>query len=167
MRHSMNHALLVSAVAASFARARASRSARRTRANDARAGYRAGLARRSASTRSRCQIPTSPSTASTATWRNKSSLRNCTLLFGDKSDDRVFADFRSYNLGQNNQMYNLHAGVYGLLDIQMQYLDIPHYLSDDVGSIAFTQNGGNFTPELASGASYPRPAARERTSAPG
>src|SRR5580658_5179143 len=32
------------------------------------------------------------------------------LLLGDKSDDRVFADFRSYNLGQNNQMYNLHTG---------------------------------------------------------
>src|ERR1700689_3013112 len=67
------------------------------------------------------------------------------LLLGDKSDDRVFADFHAYNLGQNNQMYNLHAGVYGLLDIQIQYLDMPHYLSDDVGSIAFSQNGGNFT----------------------
>src|ERR1700689_1905364 len=66
------------------------------------------------------------------------------LLLGDKSDDRVFADFHAYNLGQNNQMYNLHTGVYGLLDIQIQYLDMPHYLSDDVGSIAFSQNGGNF-----------------------
>ena len=64
------------------------------------------------------------------------------LLLGDKSDDRVFADF---HLGQNNQMYNLHTGVYGLLDIQIQYLDMPHYLTDDVGSIAFSQNGGDFS----------------------
>ena len=42
-------------------------------------------------------------------------------------------------------MYNLHTGVYGLLDIQIQYLDMPHYLSDDVGSIAFSQNGGDFS----------------------
>jgi MtrB/PioB family decaheme-associated outer membrane protein len=67
------------------------------------------------------------------------------LLLGDKSDDRIFADFKAYNLGQNNQLYNLHTGVYGLLDIQIQYLDMPHYLSDDVGSIAFSQNGGNFS----------------------
>ena len=67
------------------------------------------------------------------------------LLLGDKSDDRIFTDFRAYNLGQNNQMYNLHTGVYGLLDIQIQYLDMPHYLSDDVGSIAFSQNGGDFS----------------------
>ncbi|HTR25752.1 MAG TPA: MtrB/PioB family outer membrane beta-barrel protein [Terriglobales bacterium] len=67
------------------------------------------------------------------------------FLIGDNHDDRVFADFRSYNLGQVNQMYNLHAGVYGLLDIQVQYLDIPHYLSDDVGAIAFGQNNSNFT----------------------
>jgi len=67
------------------------------------------------------------------------------LLVGDDKDDRVFADFRSYNLGQNNQMYNLHVGVYGLLDIQVQYLDIPHYLSDDVGAISFGQDGGNFS----------------------
>ncbi len=53
------------------------------------------------------------------------------LLLGVKSDDRIFANFRSYNLGQTNQMYNLHAGVYGLLDIQVQYLDMPHYLSDE------------------------------------
>ena len=67
------------------------------------------------------------------------------LLLGDNSDDRVFADFRSYNLGQVNQMYNLHAGIYGLLDVQVQYLDIPHYLSDDVGAIAFGQSNSNFT----------------------
>src|SRR5579872_1331782 len=27
------------------------------------------------------------------------------FLVGDDKDDRVFADFRSYNLGQKNQMY--------------------------------------------------------------
>jgi len=67
------------------------------------------------------------------------------VLVGDDKDDRVFANFNSYNLGQTNQMYNLHAGVYGLLDIQAQYLDIPHYLSDDVGASPFGQDRGNFT----------------------
>src|SRR5215831_15006760 len=56
------------------------------------------------------------------------------VLAADDKDDRIFTNFNSYNLGQTNQMYNLHAGVYGLLDIQAQYLDIPHYLSDDVGA---------------------------------
>ena len=88
------------------------------------------------------------------------------LLLGDKSDDRIFTDFRAYNLGQNNQMYNLHTGVYGLLDIQIQYLDMPHYLSDDVGSIAFSQNGGDFS--LSSHPAPPTAASRqERISAPG
>jgi MtrB/PioB family decaheme-associated outer membrane protein len=67
------------------------------------------------------------------------------LMGSDKNDDRLFADFHSYNLGQTNEMYNLHAGVYGLIDIQAQWQEIPHYLSDDVGGIAFTQNGGSFT----------------------
>jgi putative beta-barrel porin MtrB/PioB len=67
------------------------------------------------------------------------------FLVGDNQDDRIFANFRSYNLGQTNQMYNLHAGVYGLLDIQAQYFDIPHYLSDDVGATPYDQDQGNFT----------------------
>jgi hypothetical protein len=48
------------------------------------------------------------------------------LMGWDKDDDRLFADFHSYNLGQTNEMYNLHAGVYGLIDIQAQWLEIPH-----------------------------------------
>jgi MtrB/PioB family decaheme-associated outer membrane protein len=67
------------------------------------------------------------------------------LIGLDKNDDRAFADFHSYNLGQTNQMYNLHAGVYGLVEIQAQWLEIPHYLSDDVGALPFTQDGGSFT----------------------
>src|SRR6516165_1722419 len=67
------------------------------------------------------------------------------FLVGDNQDDRIFANFRSYNLGQTNQIYNLHAGVYGLLDIQAQYFDIPHYLSDDVGATPYDQDRGNFT----------------------
>ena len=67
------------------------------------------------------------------------------LMGWDNNHDRLFGDFHAYNLGQTNQMYNLHAGVYGLLDIQAQWLEIPHYLSDDVGAIPFNQNGGSFT----------------------
>src|SRR5262249_43439239 len=67
------------------------------------------------------------------------------FLVGDDQDDRIFANFRSYNLGQTNQMYNLHAGVYGLLDIQAQYFDITHYLSDDRGATPYDQYRGHFT----------------------
>ncbi len=67
------------------------------------------------------------------------------LVGSDKDDDRLFADFHAYNLGQTNQMYNLHAGVYGMLDIQAQWMEIPHYLSDDVRAIPFSQDGGSFT----------------------
>jgi hypothetical protein len=77
------------------------------------------------------------------------------VLAGDRQDDRVFANFRSYNLGQSNQMYNLHAGVYGLIDIEAQYFDIPHYLSDDVGATPFRQDQGNFTLNSHPGAPVP------------
>src|SRR5215472_2248605 len=70
------------------------------------------------------------------------------VLVADDKDDRIFTNFNSYNLGQTNQMYNLHAGVYGLLDIQAQYLDIPHYLSDDVGATLMDKTGATH-PELA------------------
>src|SRR5579872_2688112 len=67
------------------------------------------------------------------------------LIGWDNDHDRLFADFHAYNLGQTNQMYNLRMGVYGLIEIQAQWLEIPRYLSDDVGAIPFNQNGGSFT----------------------
>ncbi len=144
MRHSMNHALLVSAVLPVLLASVlvASRDA------DAQMSLGAVSMQGSASVG---VFPEPVPDTNVAKYREYSDLAQQViapelhLLLGDKSDDRVFADFRSYNLGQNNQMYNLHTGVYGLLDIQIQYLDMPHYLSDDVGSIAFSQNGGDFS----------------------
>lgn len=143
MRHSMNHALLVSAVLPVLL------ASMLVASRDANAQMTLGAVSMQGSA-SVGVFPEPVPDTNVAKYREYSDLAQQVvapelhLLLGDKSDDRVFADFRSYNLGQNNQMYNLHTGVYGLLDIQIQYLDMPHYLSDDVGSIAFSQNGGDF-----------------------
>lgn len=64
--------------------------------------------------------------------------------FGDKNE-RYFANFYALNLSQTNRIFNLHAGIYGLLDIQAQWLEIPHFYSDDVAASPYNRDGGNFT----------------------
>ncbi|MGH7814409.1 MAG: MtrB/PioB family outer membrane beta-barrel protein [Candidatus Binataceae bacterium] len=80
------------------------------------------------------------------------------LLLHDKNDT-VFAEFRALNVGQTNELYDLHFGEYGLLDIDAQWQEIPHFLSDGVAQTPYEQNGGNFTlpsrPEAPSGGSPP------------
>jgi MtrB/PioB family decaheme-associated outer membrane protein len=66
------------------------------------------------------------------------------LLLHDKQD-RVFADFHALNVGQTNELYDLHFGDYGLLDIDAQWQEIPHFLSDDIAQSPYQQNGGVFT----------------------
>jgi hypothetical protein len=66
------------------------------------------------------------------------------LLVHD-NQDRVFADFHALNVGQTNELYDLHFGDYGLLDIDAQWQEIPHFLSDNIAQSPYQQNGGNFT----------------------
>jgi hypothetical protein len=76
------------------------------------------------------------------------------LLVHD-NQDRVFADFHALNVGQTNELYDLHFGDYGLLDIDAQWQEIPHFLSDNIAQSPYQQNGGNFTLN-----SIPKPPAR-------
>lgn len=64
-------------------------------------------------------------------------------LFGDK-EGRYFADFYALNLGQTNEIYNLRTGIYGLLDVQAQWLEIPHFYSDNVAASPYTRQGAHF-----------------------
>ena len=66
------------------------------------------------------------------------------FLLHDK-EDRTFVDFHALNVGQTNELYDLHLGEYGLLDIDAQWQEIPHFLSDDIAKSPYQQNGGNFT----------------------
>jgi MtrB/PioB family decaheme-associated outer membrane protein len=66
------------------------------------------------------------------------------LLLNDKQD-QVFADFHALNVAQTNELYDLHMGSYGLLDIDAQWQEIPHFLSDDIAQSPYSSDGGNFT----------------------
>src|SRR5271165_5206632 len=77
------------------------------------------------------------------------------LLLHDK-EDRTFPEFHALNVGQTNELYDLHFGEYGLLDIDAQWQEIPHFFSDDIAASPYQQNGGSFT--LPSKPAAPAPA---------
>jgi|GEM_PF-1826087 len=60
-------------------------------------------------------------------------------------EERVFADFHALNVAQTNELYDLHFGVYGLLDIDAQWQEIPRFLSDGVARSPYQQSAGNFS----------------------
>jgi MtrB/PioB family decaheme-associated outer membrane protein len=66
------------------------------------------------------------------------------LLLGDK-DGNYYARFDAVNASQKNQMYTLRFGEYGKLDVQAQWLEIPHFFSDGVASTPYSETGGDFT----------------------
>ncbi len=66
------------------------------------------------------------------------------LLLGDKEGD-YYARFDAVNASQKNQMYTLRFGEYGKLDVQAQWLEIPHFFSDQVASTPYHESGGDFT----------------------
>ncbi len=76
------------------------------------------------------------------------------LLLGDKKENYYF-DFNAINTAQKNEMYNLRFGEYGLLDVQAQWMEIPHFFSDDVAQSPYNEVGGDFL--LASRPSPPTP----------
>jgi hypothetical protein len=66
------------------------------------------------------------------------------LLMGDKDGD-YYARFDAVNASQKNQMFMLRFGEYGKLDVQLQWLEIPHFFSDGRARTVYDENGGNFT----------------------
>ncbi|HXR34622.1 MAG TPA: MtrB/PioB family outer membrane beta-barrel protein, partial [Candidatus Binataceae bacterium] len=55
------------------------------------------------------------------------------------------ARFDAVGASQKNQMYTLRFGEYGKLDVQAQWLEIPHFFSDGVASTPYRESGGDFT----------------------
>ncbi len=66
------------------------------------------------------------------------------LLMGDK-EENYYARFDAVNASQKNQMFTLRVGDYGKLDIQAQWLEIPHAFSNDVAQTPYNESGGDFT----------------------
>lgn len=65
------------------------------------------------------------------------------LLLGDK-DENYYVQFDAINASQKNQMFMLRFGEYGLLDVQAQWVEIPHFFSDGVARTPYDESGGNF-----------------------
>ena len=70
--------------------------------------------------------------------------RHCTSTATDdrgKKEDFYFnAD--SYKTGLNDQSYTLRVGRYGLLDMEFQWDQIPHWFSNDHARTPYTVNEG-------------------------
>ncbi len=75
-------------------------------------------------------------------------------LFDDK-ENRYYADLYMLNTGQTNQLFNLRAGIYGLLDIQAQYVSMPDFLSYDRASSPYVLQGRDFNLPNYPGAPVP------------
>ncbi len=66
------------------------------------------------------------------------------LMIGGKKED-FYLNFDSYKTGLNDQKYTLRAGRYGLLDMEFQWDQIPHWFSNDVARTPYSVNDGNTT----------------------
>ena len=65
------------------------------------------------------------------------------LLMGDK-EENYYVRFDAVNASQKNQMFTLRVGDYGKLDIQAQWLEIPHAFTNDALT-PYNQSGGGFS----------------------
>lgn len=66
------------------------------------------------------------------------------LLMGDK-EENYYVRFDAVNVSQKNQMYTLRVGDYGKLDIQAQWLEIPHAFSNGVARTPYNESNGDFS----------------------
>ena len=66
------------------------------------------------------------------------------LQIGGKQEDFYF-NFDSYKTGLNDQSYTLRTGRYGLLDMEFQWDQIPHWFSNDVARTPYAVNKGHTT----------------------
>ena len=66
------------------------------------------------------------------------------LMIGGKKEDFYF-NFDSYKTGLDDQSYTLRTGRYGLLDIEFQWDQIPHWFSNDIARTPYSVNNGHTT----------------------
>jgi hypothetical protein len=64
------------------------------------------------------------------------------MIGGKKEDYYLYAD--SYKTGLNDQSYTLRVGRYGILDMEFQWDQIPHWFSD-VARTPYLRSGGHTT----------------------
>jgi MtrB/PioB family decaheme-associated outer membrane protein len=64
------------------------------------------------------------------------------MIGGKKEDYYLYAD--SYKTGLNDQSYTLRVGRYGILDMEFQWDQIPHWFSD-VARTPYVRSGGHTT----------------------
>jgi MtrB/PioB family decaheme-associated outer membrane protein len=66
------------------------------------------------------------------------------LLLGGKEQE-YYAKFDLVNVAQKNELYTLRTGKYGVLDIQAQWQEIPHFFSNGVAESPYQRSGGTFS----------------------
>jgi MtrB/PioB family decaheme-associated outer membrane protein len=66
------------------------------------------------------------------------------LMIGGKKED-FFLEFDSTKPGLDDQNFRLRFGRYGLLDLEFEWDQIPHFFSDNVARTPYSRNGGTYT----------------------
>lgn len=78
------------------------------------------------------------------------------FMIGAKKED-FYLEFDSSKLGRDDQNYKLRFGRYGLLDVEFEWDQIPHFFSDGTARTPYSHNGnGRYTlatkPDTTAGA---------------
>ena len=66
------------------------------------------------------------------------------LMIGGKKQD-FYLNFDAGNVGRDDQNYRLRFGRYGLLDVELEWDQIPHNFNIDNARTPYAMHGGNYT----------------------
>jgi MtrB/PioB family decaheme-associated outer membrane protein len=65
-------------------------------------------------------------------------------MIGGKKQD-FYLDFNALNVGRDDQNYRLRFGRYGLVDVELEWDQIPHIFNIDNARTPYVMRGGNYT----------------------
>src|SRR6266545_3176157 len=63
----------------------------------------------------------------------------------DSKKNDFYLDFDATKLGRDDQNYRLRLGKYGLLDVEFEWDQIPHFFNGDTAATPFKSRDGTFT----------------------
>jgi MtrB/PioB family decaheme-associated outer membrane protein len=66
------------------------------------------------------------------------------LMIGGKKQD-FYLNFDALNVGRSDQNYRVRFGRYGLLDVELEWDQIPHIFNIDNARTPYVMRGGNYT----------------------
>ena len=66
------------------------------------------------------------------------------LMIGGKKQD-FYLNFDAGNVGRDDQNYRLRFGRYGLLDVELEWDQIPHTFNVDTARTPYVMRGGTYT----------------------